>query len=173
MIRFLQDREIYTEVIQGIVPEARSQLWIGTATLKDLHVDAGRGRMVPFLQTLEDLLERGVEVRLIHAAEPGPVFREEFDRYPLVSTRMERMLCPRVHFKTIIVDCRMAYLGSANLTGAGMGAKSDHRRNFENGILTDEPTLVDGVAGQFDRIWCGEICETCGRREYCGDCPLD
>ena len=28
------------------------------------------------------LLNRGVEVRLIHAKEPGPAFREDFDRYP-------------------------------------------------------------------------------------------
>lgn len=45
---------------------------------------------------------------------------------------MERMLCPRVHFKCIIVDGVKAYFGSANLTGAGMGAKSEKKRNFEN-----------------------------------------
>ena len=51
---------------------------------------------------------------------------------------MERMLCPRVHFKCIIVDGVKAYFGSANLTGAGMGAKSEKKRNFENGVLTDK-----------------------------------
>jgi phosphatidylserine/phosphatidylglycerophosphate/cardiolipin synthase-like enzyme len=50
---------------------------------------------------------------------------------------MERILCPRVHLKSLIIDGRFAYVGSANLTGAGMGAKSDRRRNFESGIITD------------------------------------
>lgn len=31
-----------------------------------------------------------------------------------------------------------AYIGSANLTGAGIGMKSAQRRNFEAGILTNE-----------------------------------
>ena len=62
---------------------------------------------------------------------------------------MERMLCPHVHFKYIIVDGRKAYFGSDNLTGAGMGAKSVKKRNFENGVLTDDPALVE----QFDAVW--------------------
>ena len=41
---------------------------------------------------------------------------------------VERILCPRVHFKSVIVDGRFAYSGSANLTGAGMGAKSKEKR---------------------------------------------
>ena len=63
------------------------------------------------------------------------------------------MLCPRVHFKCIIVDGRKAYFGSANLTGAGMGAKSERKRNFENGVLTDDPSLVEPLVEQFDSVW--------------------
>ena len=37
------------------------------------------------------------------------------------------------------------YLGSANLTGAGLGAKADGRRNFEMGIWTESPALIDAV----------------------------
>lgn len=82
---------------------------------------------------------------------------------------MERMLCPRVHFKCAIVDGRKAYFGSANLTGAGMGAKSERKRNFENGILTDDPALVDPLVEQFDSVWRGEFCRACVRREHCPD----
>ena len=63
------------------------------------------------------------------------------------------MLCPRVHFKCIIVDGVKAYFGSANLTGAGMGAKSEKKRNFENGVLTDNPVLVEPLVEQFDSVW--------------------
>ena len=110
---------------------------------------------------------------MIHAKEPGPNFRQDFDRFPRLWTQMERVLCPRVHFKCIIADGTRAYFGSANLTGAGLGAKSDNRRNFENGILTDEPSLVAPLSEQFDAVWRGARCASCGRKRFCGDGPLD
>ncbi len=58
------------------------------------------------------------------------------------------MLCPRVHFKMLIFDFETAYIGSANLTGAGIGMKSSSRRNFEAGILTDEVSLIDAACEQ-------------------------
>lgn len=63
---------------------------------------------------------------------------------------MERQLCPRVHFKHIIVDGKIAYTGSANLTGAGLGIKGSHTRNFESGIVTTDPELVEQIMKQFD-----------------------
>ena len=36
-------------------------------------------------------------------------------------------------------------IGSANLTGAGMGMKSPRKRNFEAGILTDDPEMVEAA----------------------------
>ena len=77
--------------------------------------------------------------------------------------------CPRVHFKLIIIDSTIAYVGSANLTGAGMGMKSPRKRNFEAGILTDDPEMLDAAIEQFDNVWIGKFCKECGRREYCSD----
>ncbi|MBD3316535.1 MAG: phosphatidylserine synthase [Chitinivibrionales bacterium] len=125
--------------------------------------------MVPFLEILADLIDRGVSVRLIHAREPGPRFREDFDRYPQLIEGLERLLCPRTHFKCVVVDECWAYTGSANLTGAGMGAKARTRRNFEAGLVTSDPTLVSAVMDQFDSVWMGTYCGECGRREFCGD----
>ena len=153
MTTFLSNREIYTSVICGVVPQARERLWIATADIKDMYVDTGGRDMVPFLEVLDGMVKRGIEVRLIHAKDPGPNWRDDFDRYPTLWTAMERMLCPRVHFKCIIVDGMKAYFGSANLTGAGMGAKSERKRNFENGVLTDDPTLVAPLVEQFDSVW--------------------
>ena len=79
------------------------------------------------------------------------------------------MLCPRVHFKLIIFDLKLAYIGSANLTGAGLGMKSTRNRNFEAGILTDDPALVEAAINQFDSIWAGFKCKICGRKQYCSD----
>lgn len=172
MTRFISNREIYEEVIQGMILEANDYIWIATADIKDLHVHKGK-RMVPFLEVLSDLIEDKISIRLIHAKEPGPNFRKDFDRYPNVVNGLERMLCPRVHFKCVIVDGKKAYSGSANLTGAGMGAKSNNRRNFESGFLTSEPKLVKQIMNQFDSVWMGEPCEPCGRRKYCPDCPIN
>lgn len=168
MLEFITDRQIYEKVITDRIPKARKFLWIGTADLKDLYVNKP-GRMVPFLEILSDLVEKHVEIRLLHAKEPGPAFRNDFDKYPNLIKGMERILCPRVHFKSVVIDGRFAYTGSANLTGAGMGAKSPDKRNFEAGIITDRPEIVDQVIEQFDKIWRGEHCKACKRKKYCAD----
>ena len=165
---FITDREIYRRVILDIVPQARAFLWLATADLKDLYVER-RGAYMPFLQVIAELLEAGVDVRLLHAKEPGPNFRADFDRFPVLIDRLERLLCPRVHFKSVVVDGRVAYSGSANLTGAGLGAKSDGRRNFEAGIVTREPALVRAIMDQFDQVWMGARCDACQRQAYCAD----
>jgi phosphatidylserine/phosphatidylglycerophosphate/cardiolipin synthase-like enzyme len=168
MIEFLRDREIYQKVILEALPAAEEFIWIATADIKDLHIDLN-GRFQPFLAMLAGLVENGVDIRLLHAKEPGPNFRKDFDRYPGLLNGLERNICPRVHLKTIVIDGRMVYLGSANLTGAGIGAKSENRRNFEAGILTDEPAIVEPAMTQFDEIWMGAKCDACQRRDYCAD----
>ena len=165
---FISDRQIYERVILQAVPKTRQFLWLATSDLKDLHVDKGR-RMVPFLEILADLAEKGVSIRLLHAREPGPAFRRDFDRYPILIQGLERILCPRVHFKCVIIDGELAYTGSANLTGAGMGARTPNRRNFESGFVTTSRDLVVQVMDQFDRIWMGQHCGACGRKRYCAD----
>ena len=166
-VEFISGRDHYEKVIARVA-SVRKSLWIGTADIKDLHVKAGSSTE-PLLAVLAKLLQRGVEIRLIHAKEPGPAFREDFDRYPILKTGLERMLCPRVHFKMLIFDFETAYIGSANLTGAGIGMKSDNRRNFEAGIVTDEAPLIDGACEQFDSVWRGDHCPSCGRKAYCSD----
>ena len=170
MIEYISGTGHYNEVLARVANVKRS-LWIGTADIKDLHVKVG-DTTKPFLAVVALLIRRGVEVRLIHAKEPGPNFREDFDRYPVLYDRLERVLCPRVHFKCIIADCEKAYFGSVNLTGAGLGAKADSRRNFENGLYSDEPSIVEPLCEQFDSVWRGACCRNCGRKRFCGDGPV-
>ena len=47
--------------------------------------------------------------------------------------------------------------------------KSPRRRNFEAGILTDEPSLVTSAIEEFDKVWRGSECGKCQRREVCPD----
>lgn len=167
MLRYIKDAEHYTLLTEQL-DRVKETLWIGTADLKDLYVKKS-GQVVPLLALLEDKIKKGVSIRLVHAKEPGKNFRNDFDRFPLLWSRMERVLCPRVHFKLMLFDLKTVYLGSANLTGAAFGMKSIANRNFEAGIFTDIPALVKTAMVQFDELWMGVHCKGCGRKKYCSD----
>lgn len=167
MFIYISNSAHYKEVLSR-VQSVKHMLWIGTADLKDLYVEIGKEKK-PFLALIAQLIRRGVAVRLIHAKEPGPNFREDFDKYPVLYDRLERVLCPRVHFKMLVFDGKEVYIGSANLTGAGIGMKAETTRNFEAGILTDEPEIVERAMNQFDEVRIGKHCKACKRREYCSD----
>ncbi len=113
-----------------------------------------------------------MKIRLIHAKEPEPAFRKDFDKYPSLIEDMERVLCPRVHFKIIIFDLKTAYVGSANLTGAGLGMKGEYTRNFEAGIFSSNKDFVKKAVNQFDQVWMGAFCKDCKRKRFCSD-PIE
>ena len=164
---FIANEVHYEQVIERI-KTVKKTLWIGTADIKDLYVKYEL-KTKPLLKVLSDLIERGVEIRLIHAKEPGPNFRQDFDKYPTLIEGLERALCPRVHFKIIIFAMKIAYVGSANLTGAGLGMKGENTRNFEAGILSSNKELVKNAIEQFDSVWMGVHCKNCKRKQFCAD----
>lgn len=170
MNELLLNEEIHKRVFVELLPETKKFLWIVTADIKDMHVKKGL-RYVPFLEVMSDLVQRGVAIRLIHAKEPGPRFREDFDKYSALvdSDLFERILCPRVHTKAIIMDGTTAFFGSPNLTGAGMGAKNPNKRNFEVGMLTDEPEHLNRLIDWVDALYLGDYCGRCQRRDVCPD----
>jgi phosphatidylserine/phosphatidylglycerophosphate/cardiolipin synthase-like enzyme len=179
-LSLIADRAHYDNVTLAI-GRARTSVWIGTANVKQLMLqapigtrDRARGRYVPILDTLQSLCDRGVHVRLLHAAQPSRPFREELAaRSPRLQPPCFQMrACPRVHLKMIAIDGALLYLGSANFTGAGLGAKGDGTRNFEMGILTDDEWLLDAAQSRFDAIWRGAECGTCRLRRQC-PMPLD
>lgn len=157
--QYISNEEHYNLVIEKI-KSVKKTLWIGTADIKDLYVKVGTSTK-PFLEILSDLAKSGVAIRLIHAKEPGKTFREDFDKYPELIEGMERVICPRVHFKIIIFDLKTAYVGSANLTGAGLGMKGSNTRNFEAGVLSSNKEFVKQASQQFDQVWMGAHCKNC------------
>lgn len=167
MTEFISDIDHYNSVLARVAG-VKSSLWIGTADIKDLHVKVGSSSQ-PFLAVIAKLINRGVEIRLIHAKEPGPNFREDFDHYPQLVKGLERVMCPRVHFKILVLDQNVCYVGSANLTGAGIGMKSSNRRNFEAGILSSDPAILNAAIEEFDKVWRGSECRKCQRKQYCSD----
>ncbi len=173
----------YEAVVQAVL-DAKCSVWISTANLKDLWIERTRGwsaRPVrkkagayrSVLEVFDELVDRGVELRILHARAPSRAFRKAFDRFPrLFKGGLELRLCPRVHLKLVIVDGGFIYLGSANWTGAGLGAKAGERRNFELGITSEDPRLLDDTQSLYDQIWRGELCAGCRVRTLCED-PLD
>jgi phosphatidylserine/phosphatidylglycerophosphate/cardiolipin synthase-like enzyme len=124
------------------------------------------------LEHLQALGDAGVELRVLHGKEPSRPFAAELARLPRLRKELALRQCPRVHFKVIVIDGRLLYLGSANFTGAGLGARSEGRRNFELGVLTTDEYLLDTVQSRFEAIWSGRECQHCGVRRLCAR-PLD
>jgi phosphatidylserine/phosphatidylglycerophosphate/cardiolipin synthase-like enzyme len=145
---------------------AKASLDIATADFKAMLVPRRRGeKAVSIVEVLRGLARRGVEIRLLHAGTPsGPALMELKKKLPAGLTIRR---CPRLHTKTVIIDCKAIYLGSANLTGAGLGAKADGKRNFELGVWSESAELIDAVLDQFNTLWEGRRCGVCRRREVC------
>ncbi len=179
-IGLVSGRGHYETVIDAVL-SAEQSVWIATANLKELMVEhhgvvpgrrRGRARYRSVLEAFDELSSRGVELRILHASLPSRAFRDRFDSLPgLVAGGVELRSCPRVHLKIVVVDARLLYLGSANWTGAGLGAKGSGRRNFELGLVTDDDVLIDECQALYDHIWRGGECAACRLRDEC-EMPL-
>jgi phosphatidylserine/phosphatidylglycerophosphate/cardiolipin synthase-like enzyme len=179
-VSLIVDRTHYEKVALAMAA-ARTSVWIATANVKQLMIEApvgtrdrARGRYVPILDTLQSVCDRGVHVRLLHAAVPSAPFRRELAAraHRLTQPTFQMRACARVHLKMIAIDGALLYVGSANFTGAGLGAKGDGRRNFEMGILTDDEWMLDVAQARFEAIWRGAECGSCRLRREC-PVPLD
>jgi phosphatidylserine/phosphatidylglycerophosphate/cardiolipin synthase-like enzyme len=177
-VELVSGRGHYDRVLAAVLG-AKVSVWIATANVKELMVEDARARpgrrrsmkraaYVSVLAHLDALAARGVELRLLHAELPSRPFREELAHHPrLVAGGLALRRCPRVHVKAVIVDGELLYLGSANWTGAGLGAKGSGRRNFEVGIVTDDGPLLDQIQALYERIWSGGECESCRLHAEC------
>jgi phosphatidylserine/phosphatidylglycerophosphate/cardiolipin synthase-like enzyme len=176
------------ERVGRAVMNARRSVWIATANLKELMVEddraaPGRRRTIrtasararayrSVLDVLDELAAKGVELRILHATRPSRAFRATLAAKPRLRRALTLRACPRVHFKTVVVDGGFVYLGSANWTGAGLGAKGTGRRNFELGFAGGDDALLDRVQELYDRVWRGAACKGCRLRDVC-PAPLD
>lgn len=178
MVKLILNDEHLEGVLGEVLGAARHRLFIATADVKDVHIPPGGptgrgrrgGRAESILEVLGRLLVRGVEVRLLHGGVPSGPLRARLKEGMPSGLVMRR--CPRTHIKAVVADGRWMYLGSANLTGAGLGAKSARRRNFEGGVCTDQVDLIDPVLDMLEAIWSGRECTACGRKQHCPQ-PLE
>ena len=173
-VTLVRDAEHLERVIFGGVLAARVSIDIMTANFKMVTLprrDAagrlrGRGRGESIVHPLARLARKGVDVRILFADRLSDYAKAELRRAD-PPANFEIRACPRLHSKAFVIDNESMYLGSANLTGAGIGAKSDCKRNFETGIWTEDADLIDPVMDQFNALWEGDACTGCGRRSLC------
>jgi phosphatidylserine/phosphatidylglycerophosphate/cardiolipin synthase-like enzyme len=151
-------------VVDGVCG-AKVSVDLMTADFKAMLVPDGGRRAKSIVEHFRRLAAKGVEIRLLHAGVPSSAALRELKRE--LPERLTIRRCPRLHSKAVIVDAELLYLGSANLTGAGLGAKADGRRNFELGVLTRQPDFVDRVSHEFNTLWEGRACRGCKRRDVC------
>jgi phosphatidylserine/phosphatidylglycerophosphate/cardiolipin synthase-like enzyme len=177
VVELVTGREHFERVVIGGMLQAKVSLDIATADFKAMMVPVANQKRgaESIVSHLVKLADKGVEVRLLHAGVPSEptlrVLRQFYRRAGVagdgVRGRITIRRCPRLHAKAVIVDAAAMYLGSANLTGAGLGAKVEANRNFEWGIWTESSELIDGVLDHLNRLWEGEHCEGCGRKDVC------
>jgi phosphatidylserine/phosphatidylglycerophosphate/cardiolipin synthase-like enzyme len=161
--------ELHDKVIQQGVLHAERTVWIATANLKDMHVPHARG-FRPILQVFDRMAKSGVRFRIIHSDIPSRPFRNTLEQLPtLLKGALELQVCPRSHWKMVVVDGEFAYFGSANFTGAGLGAKKPERRNLELGVITRDSRWVSRLEQLFDKFWIGDFCTDCAFQSRCPD----
>ena len=160
-VGLVADLEHYDKVMLRALSEARVSVWIGTANVKDIRLEApvgtrarARGQYLSITERLTELVRRKVEVRILHGALPSRPFRESLANSPeLCAPHFQMRHCPRVHLKMIAVDGSYLYLGSANFTGAGAGRQRGGAAQLRIlGISTDDDVLLDAAQARFDRI---------------------
>src|SRR5580704_14800446 len=161
------DSQHFHRIVRDGILKAQTSLDISTADFKAMLVpdNTGGRRAASIVQILRRLAERGVEIRLLHAGTPSSAALRELKRKLPSNLTIRR--CPRLHAKAVVIDARRMYLGSANLTGAGLGAKADGRRNFEMGIWTESAGMIDAVLSEFNALWEGHQCQLCKRKDVC------
>ncbi|MBF0266025.1 MAG: phospholipase D family protein [Gammaproteobacteria bacterium] len=170
-MEILNHENLYQRVIEEIVLEAKQRVWIVTANLKDMYIKAWRGYK-PILDEFNRMANQGVSFRVVHADKMSTSFTKTLSEYPVLQKNLEIQICPRSHWKMIIVEGKAAYFGSANFTGAGLGVKNENIRNLEIGALctskdkTDKEQIAQ-LEVLFDNFWMGEHCIHCERRKYC------
>lgn len=169
-MQLLSGEALYRRVVLDKLMNARESVLIATANVKAMMVELSPKDFRPVADLFAQLAKRGVEINLLHAELPSRPFRDAFDKHErLTSGGMTLKICPRVHFKAVLIDGAWVYLGSANLTGAGLGAKHADNRNFELGFVTEDFEVIDQVSALFDAVWSGSTCRTCRLHSICPD----
>ena len=156
--RLITNEEHYDEVVKRIC-EAKSSIRMMTANFKRFRLKPTAKEGVnytdgtPFIEYLMNKAANGVPVQII-CSTPSASFTEEWQECYRQMGKPELFAyktSDRNHAKVYIIDDKIAYIGSANVTKAGIRQLND--ANYEAGILTDDPELVSSILDFFSIVW--------------------
>lgn len=122
----------------------------------------------PFIKYLMKIAEQDISVQII-CSDPTKNVKVIFEElYKKMNTDNFRIFfCIRNHAKVVIIDDKIAYLGSANVTPAGLGQGVLSPGNFEVGIMSDNSEIISSLNALFSKIMNGDYCEKCHRANKC------
>ena len=172
--RLIINETHYKEVIERIC-KAKSSIKIMTGDFKRFNLKPAKEQGkdykdgTPFVKYLLGKAVEGVSVQII-CSKPSSFFMDEWKDYYQQMNKPELFdfkFCLRNHAKAIIVDDNYAYIGSANVTPAGLGQGIFTPGNFEAGIITENQELVSSVNALFSEIWASKSCMNCHRADKC------
>ena len=166
----------YEEVIQRIC-EAKKSIKIMTANIKRFNLkptdyqgkDYDNG--TPFVKYLMAKAVQGVSVQIV-CSRPSLSFSSEWREYYKQMgepTLFEYKFCEKNHAKVVIIDDRLVYVGSANVTPAGIGQGIFTPGNFEAGIITEIQDMVASANVFFSMAWNPKCHINCHRKKKCQD----
>ena len=163
----------YKEVIERI-SAAKSSIKIMTGDFKrfKLKPTAKQGKNyndgTPFIKHLMEKIGKGISVQII-CSRPSKSFKEEYEElYEKIKPKnLSIYFCKRNHSKVVIVDNKVAYVGSANVTPAGLAQGIMSPGNFEIGILTENHQFISQLNTLFSKIMNGDYCYNCHLANKC------
>lgn len=164
--RLITNKSHYEEVVERIC-SAKSSIRIMTANFKRFRLEHTEEQAMfygtPFIERLMEKAVQGVSVQII-CSKPSQSFTKEWMEYfqQMNNPKLfEYKFCERNHAKVYIVDDHLAYVGSANVTRAGLKQDTTSQLNFEAGILTEDWELVSSIKAFFSEIWDSKWCSEC------------
>jgi len=158
--RFIFNDEHYDEVIRRIC-SAKSSIKIMTANFKRFRLKPTERQGdkpsdgTPFIEYLMRKAVDGVSVQIICSKPSKPFEKEKTECYKRMKNPklFEYKKIEKNHAKIIIVDDKIAYVGSANITRAGLRQDVTSFLNYESGILTTNLELVKSINDFFMMVW--------------------
>ena len=156
--RLITNKNHYEEVVERIC-SAKSSIKIMTANFKRFRLEHTEEQAMfygtPFIERLMEKAVQGVSVQIICSMPSQSFTKEWMDYFQQMNNPklFEYKFCERNHAKVFIVDDKLAYVGSANVTRAGLRQDTSSKLNIEVGILTEDPELVSSIRSFFSEIW--------------------
>ena len=152
---YVADEEHYTQVFKRMT-EVKHSLKIASANLKNFNVfveSEGREYSFRLCDFFLSLVQRGVHVQIVCMKPFGfylytKIKCPQLLEHPLFELRYNE----RNHMKIFIFDDECAYFGSANITEAAIGRRSNGRRNHEVGLLV-RGAMLQAPLSHFEKSW--------------------